>query len=184
MHLSRKAFHASGVLIVLVYRGLGLERTTAAWLLGGIVALLLAFDLLRALWPPARAWFMATFAALVDPKDERGLNGSTLYFAGCALAVALFPPDPACGGILALALGDSFAAIVGSSVRSPRWGRVSLAGSLACLVAATLGCAVFAPWPAAGAAGAAAAGLEAGSGSKADNLTMPVGAALVLWLLA
>ena len=140
MHLSRKVFHASGVLIVGIYHGAGLDRAFVAWALWAIVAMLAALDVLRACVPAVQARFHAAFARILDRKDDRGPNGSTLYFAGCALSVSLVAGGAACGGILALALGDSMAAIVGSTVRSPRLGRVSLAGSTACLVAATLGC--------------------------------------------
>ena len=184
LHLARKAFHASGILVVLAYSGLPVDRTWAAVSLWGIVALLALLDLLRHRVPALQERFRSVFRHLLARKDERGLNGSTLYFGGCAIAVALFPQASACGGILALALGDPAAAIVGSSVRSPRWRNVSVAGSAACLVAATLGCRFFVPWPVALAGGAAATLLEAFSGAKLDNLTIPVGAGFVLWLLA
>jgi dolichol kinase len=182
-HLARRLFHASGILVVLVYRGLDLSRPLAAGLLWAAVAGLLLLDLARSRLPRLQALFKGAFAALLQPKDERGLNTSTCYFAGCALAVTLAPAGPACGGILALALGDPLAAIVGSAVRSPRWNKTSLAGSAACFGAALLGCRLFAPWPAALAGAATATALEALSGAKLDNLTIPVGAALVLtWL--
>jgi dolichol kinase len=182
-HLARKLFHASGIVFVLAYRGLDLARPLVAGLLWGAVALLLLFDLARSRVPQVQAFFRAAFRALIQPKDERGLNTSTCYFAGCAMAVTLAPAAPACGGILALALGDPLAAIIGSAVRSPRWRNVSLAGSTACFLAALVGCLLFAPWPAALAGAATATVLEAVSGSKLDNFTIPVGVALVLaWL--
>lgn len=183
MHLARKAFHMSGVVIVAAYRLLEAPRAVMSAALGAVVALLALLDLLRAKNAALQAWFQKSFRVILDAKDARGLNGSTLYFGGCLLAVALFPADAACGGILALALGDSTAAIVGSSVRSPRLGRGSVAGSLACFVAASVGCFFFAPWPHALAGGAVATVLEACSGTKLDNLTMPVGVALALHLL-
>ncbi|MFH1569070.1 MAG: hypothetical protein ABIL09_13825, partial [Gemmatimonadota bacterium] len=127
--------------------------------------------------------FQRLFGRLAEAKDARGLNTSTWYLAGCAATVSLFTAREACAGILCLALGDPLAAIVGSRVRSPRVGKVSLAGSSTCLAAATLACLAYAPWPQALAAGAAATLLEAASGSKLDNLSMPLGAALVLHLL-
>jgi dolichol kinase len=182
-HLARKLFHASGIAFVLAYQVLDLERPLMAGLLWGAVALLLLFDLLRSRLPGLQAFFRSAFRALIQPKDERGLNTSTCYFAGCAMAVTLVPAAPACGGILALALGDPLAAIVGSAVRSPRWRNVSVAGSAACFGAALFGCRLFAPWPAALAGAATATVLEAVSGSKLDNFTIPVGSALVLaWL--
>jgi dolichol kinase len=178
--LPRKIWHASGGLAVAIYVGLDLTRPVAAGLLLGIAALLLALDIARHRAPVVQGLFRRNFSRILDEKDMRGLNGSTLYFGGCALAVTLFPRDAACGGILALALGDPSAAIFGTYVRSPRWGRVSLAGTTACLVAATLGARLFFPWPPALAAGAAAALLEAFAGSKLDNLAIPFGTALVL----
>ena len=183
MHLSRKLFHASGVAIVACYYWGGLGRGLVAGVLGAIAGLLLLIDLARAARPGIQERFERLFSLLLDPKDATGLNGSTLYFGGCTLAVALVPLEPACGGILALAIGDPAAAIVGSSVRSPRRGKVSLAGSAACFVASVLACALFRPWPAALAGGAAATLLEAFSGSKLDNLTIPVGVSLTLHLL-
>jgi dolichol kinase len=182
VHLARKAFHASGIVIVALYRILGVPREAASWILVALVAALAAVDFARSRLPAVQALFATSFRAILDPKDMRGLNGSTLYFAGCGLTVALFPPDVACAGILALALGDSSAAIVGASVRSPRFGRVSLAGSLACFAAALLGCALFVPLPRAVLGGVAAAVIEAAAGTKLDNLVIPVGAALAMHL--
>jgi dolichol kinase len=143
----------------------------------------LVLDLLRPRWPALDALFRRRLSLILDEKDLQGLNGSTLYFGGCGLAVALFREDPASVGILALALGDPAAAIVGSSVRSPRWGTKSLAGSAACLVVATLAARVFVPWPVAVAGGVAAMLLEAFAGSKLDNLAIPLGTALLVSLL-
>jgi dolichol kinase len=181
--LPRKIWHASGAIIVLIYGGLDLPRPLAAGILIAIAVALLFLDLVRHRRPGLQDLFRRKLSLILDEKDMRGLNGSTLYFGGCALAVALFPEPAACGGILALALGDPAAAVVGSSVRSPRWGRVSLAGCIACLVAATLAARVFVPWPAALAGGVAAMLLEAFAGSKLDNLAIPLGTALVLYVL-
>ncbi|MHC4956735.1 MAG: diacylglycerol/polyprenol kinase family protein [Planctomycetota bacterium] len=184
MHLARKLFHATGIGIVLIYRLIPVEQTWMAVGLWVCAGLLLMLDVVRHRLPALQAKFLVLFKSILDKKDERGLNGSTLYFTGCAVAVTMFPSKVACVGILALALGDSMAAIIGSSVKSPSMGRVSLAGSGACFVAATLAARIFFGWGPAVAAGAAAAVLEAISGSKLDNLTMPIGvAAVVAWLV-
>lgn len=181
--LPRKIWHASGALIVLIYEGLHVQRPLAAALLLGVAAILLFFDFGRHRSPALQDLFRRKLHLILDDKDLRGLNGSTLYFTGCALAVAFFPKDAACAGILALAFADPCAAIVGTYVRSPRRGRVSLAGSTACLVVATLVARLYFPWPVALAGGAAATLLEAFAGSKLDNFVIPLGTALVLSLV-
>jgi dolichol kinase len=184
MHLARKLFHATGVGIVLIYQLVPVERTPMAIGLWVVAGLLLVVDVARHRIPALQAAFQRWFKSILDKKDERGLNGSTLYFTGCAVAATVFSRDVASVGILGLALGDSMAAIIGSSVRSPSIGRVSLAGSCACFVAAMLAAwFVLRDWGPAVVAGAAAVVLEAVSGSKLDNLTMPIGiAAAVAWL--
>lgn len=181
--LPRKIFHLSGVAIVALYLGIPLPKATAAAILGAIVLLLLLLDIARARSPALQERFLGLFRWILDAKDSSGLNGSTLYFAGCAATVALFAPAVAGAGILALAVGDPAAALVGSSVRSPRWGRVSLAGTCACFLFATLAVRTLLPWDRALMAGAAGAVLEAVSGSKLDNLAIPLGVAAVLALL-
>jgi dolichol kinase len=180
--LPRKIWHATGALVVVVYDGFAVSRPLAAGLLLGIAGLLLVLDLARHRSPGLESLFRRKLRLILDEKDLKGLNGSTLYFGGCALAVALFPREPACAGILALALADPAAALVGTSVRSPRLGRVSLAGSLACLAVATLAARWYFPWPIALLGGCAATLLEALAGSKLDNLCIPLGTSLVLHL--
>ncbi len=182
MHLSRKLFHASGLVIVAIWSLTSCSRELVAWILTGITAVSATVDFARHRSPALQAFFKRSLSAILDEKDMRGFNGTTLYFAGCALAVWLTAAPAAMAGIVALALGDSMAAILGSSIRSPRWGRISVVGSGACFVAAALGARVWFGWPPALAAGATAMLLEAFSGSKLDNLTMPVGTALVLQL--
>jgi len=181
--LPRKIWHASGALVVLLYDGLDLSRALVGGVLLGVTALLLLLDLARSRIPALQDLFRRSARLILDEKDMKGLNGSTLYFGGCAIAATVFAQPVACAGILALTLGDPSAAVVGSNVRSPRWGRVSLAGSGACLVVATLAARIYCPWATALAAGVAAMLLEAFSGSKLDNLTIPVGTALVVWAL-
>jgi dolichol kinase len=183
MPLARKAFHASGVIIPALYGFAPIGKAFAATALAGIAIALGILDLARRGDRAIDERFRAIFGAILDPKDHRGFNGSTLYFAGCALAVALFPREVACAAVGALALGDPAAAIVGSSVRSPRLGRVSLAGSAACFAAAALACMPFVEPPRALLGGAVATVAEALSGSKLDNLAIPVAVASALRLL-
>jgi dolichol kinase len=180
---ARKLFHAVGVILVAVYWWGPFTRNEVAAGLAVIVAALALLDLARARNPALQALFFRLFGAITAEKDRRGWNGSTLYFSGCALTVLLFARPIACAGILCLALGDSLAAVVGMSVRSPRWRNSSLAGSTTCLAVSTASCWAFVPWPSALVGGLAATLLEAFSGTKLDNLLIPVGTAAALHLV-
>ena len=183
IHLSRKLFHAIGVVIPIVYLWSEWERGIAAATLGAIFLGLLILDFVRHRVPTLEEQFQGAFRLLLDPKDSRGLNGSTLYFGGCALTVALFAREPASAGLFALTLGDPAAAVVGGSVPSPRRGRVSLAGSLACLLVSSAATWAILPWPRALLAGAVASVVEAVAGSKLDNFAIPVSVAAALTVL-
>ena len=180
----RKVFHATGLVIVAIYWWTPVERTPLAIGLATIALLLGVFDLIRARSPRLQEQFLGVFRLIVADKDRKGWNGSTLYFAGCAITVALFAKPSACAGILCLALGDSLAAVVGMSVNSPRWGNISLAGSLTCLTVCTLTCRMFVDWPHALLGGVTATLLEGIAGTKLDNLLIPVGTAGILALIA
>ena len=178
----RKIFHATGIVIVSIYWWTPIGRTPLAIGLGVIALLLGVFDLLRARSEWLQEHFMGVLRLIVAEKDRKGWNGSTLYFAGCAVTVALFDKSYACAGILCLALGDSLAAVVGMSVNSPRRGNISVAGSGTCFIVCTLACRLFLGWPAALVGGLTATALEAVAGTKLDNLLSPIGTAMVLSL--
>ena len=180
----RKVFHATGLVIVAVYWWTPVERTALAIALAAIALLLGAFDLIRARSLRLQEQFLGVFRLIVADKDQKGWNGSTLYFSGCAVTVALFAKPLACAGILCLALGDSLAAVVGMSVKSPRRGNISVAGSGTCFVVCTAACSLFVTWPMAFVGGLVATGIEAMAGTKLDNLLIPVGTAGILALIA
>ena len=181
---ARKLFHATGIVIVAIYWFTSVDRAVMAWTLTGCALVLGVFDLVRAKIPALQALFLAKFRLIVAAKDTQGWNGSTLYFAGCAATVWLFDKPIACAGILCLALGDSLAAVVGMSVPSPRRGNISVAGSTTCFVVASGACYLFFDWPLAMLGGFTATLLEAVSGTKLDNLLIPIGTAAVLQVFA
>jgi len=116
-------------------------------------------------------------------SDERaGISGASLLAAGYLLAAAVFPAPAAAGGILALAVGDPAAAVVGRwySARHQLVGKTWV-GSLACFACTWLVLWAVPPWNATVAVGGAAmaALIERRSG-RLDNLLIPVGVALLL----
>ncbi|MEM8883776.1 MAG: diacylglycerol/polyprenol kinase family protein [Planctomycetota bacterium] len=181
---ARKLFHAVGVVIVAAYWYLPIRQEQAAAVCLGVAALLALVDLFRARSPAVQALFFKLLGKITAEKDRTGLNGSTLYFTGCGLTILLFDKPIACAGILCLALGDALAAVVGMSVKSPQWKGSSVAGSTTCFVVCTAVCWLFVGFPLALVGGLAATVLEAVSGSKNDNLLIPIGTAAALWLVA
>jgi dolichol kinase len=122
------------------------------------------------------------------PEEGRRLSGAFLLVLGYTLASAAFSAPATAAGILALAVGDAAAALVGR-VWARRQGNEgqgrTLAGSLACF-AATAGV-VALVLPVSGqivlAAALTAAALERWDPWGADNVLLPVGVALVVELL-
>jgi dolichol kinase len=116
-----------------------------------------------------------------------GVSGGTLLLVGDLLAAALFSPPAAAGGIMALAVGDPAAAVVGRwyGARRGLTGQKTWLGSLGCFLAAVPAIWVIPglPLPAA-AAGAAMAALVERRAGRLDNLLLPVAVAMLLGLWA
>ena len=182
----RRFWHVAGGLALLLPFATGLvPRDAYALALAGVLALLLALDVIRLRAPPVNALFTRALRGLLLPRDLCGLNGTTYFVAGILLAVVLLPPPIAVAGALFLVLGDFAAGVVGR-----RWGRrrsrpegKSLEGTLACFLVCLAAALPFAPWPAATAGAAVAAAIEHLRLPLDDNLLIPpLGGAVLLWL--
>ena len=172
-----------------------------------LLAWWLQIDRLVAL-PVAAAVTLATalnhrFRLLPAVEDVgRHSYGTIAYGASITLLLARFWPQqplPVAAGVLAMAAGDGLAGLVGPLVRSPRWRLLgqnkSLAGT-ACMALVTLvvlllltALAAASQQPAPALLGllwiaAAATALEQLSGWGIDNLTVPLGTALLWQLLS
>jgi phytol kinase len=167
---------------------------------GGVAGLVLQIDRLVAL-PVAAAVTLATalnhrFRLLPAVEDVgRHSYGTIAYGASITLLLARFWPQqplPVAAGVLAMAAGDGLAGLVGPLVRSPRWRLLgqnkSLAVTLVVLLLLTA-LAAASQHPAPALLGllwiaAAATALEQLSGWGLDNLTVPLGTALLWQLLS
>jgi dolichol kinase len=183
MQFARKLFHMSGVFIPVLYLGTDLQRTHLAIALFAVAISLAILDTLRYRIDALQTFFKARLNLILDPKDLLGPNGSTLYFLGCGITVALFEREVACAGLFALMLGDPAAALVGRSIRSPKRGNVSVAGSLACFVVTFGATYPLLSWPRPILAALLGTVAEAVAGSRYDNLVIPIAVAGPLSLL-
>jgi dolichol kinase len=180
----RRLFHAtSGTLVVLALTVFGLPLSTALPILGGLLVLLLAMDLLRLYRPDLNLLFFRTFQPLASPREEKNLASSTWYAVSVALVLLLFPLHQALAGILVLALADPFAALVGWKWGKKPFGTGTLAGSGACLVVSFLALLAFAPWWAALPVAALATLVEAAPLPLDDNLILPIAVSGALALM-
>lgn len=113
------------------------------------------------------------------------------YFIGCLLAVALFPREIALGAILILAIGDPLAHMFSTSFGGRRAAVTAMSyryGFLAGSLGGALAAWIHVPFFPALLAALAAMFVEAGELRIADhhiddNLTIPLVAGLVLWIL-
>jgi dolichol kinase len=179
----RKSIHAATVVaapwVLLVPR-------PWSWLaLALVTALFLGLDVWRLRSAPAAARLARRLPGVYRPDENRTLSGAFTLLLGYTTVAALFAARPAAAGIVAVALGDAAAALVGRAWasrgrRSPT-GRRTAVGSLACFVTAGAAVGVVLGWRPVPvlAAAATATVLERLAPRCLDNLAIPIGVALV-----
>ncbi|MEX2465993.1 MAG: hypothetical protein WD995_03740, partial [Gemmatimonadota bacterium] len=123
------------------------------------------------------------FSRLASPREAVGVASSTWYMLGITLAAAIAPGPVGISAVLVMALADPAASYYGR-----RWGQRpflggSVEGSAIFLLVALAVLLPRHPVPAAVAVAVLATLLERRSWPLDDNLSVPVGCALVLRLV-
>ncbi len=91
---------------------------------------------------PGINWCLQTF----ERKNARFAGeGATFFILGCFLALGLFPKQIALASIMILAIGDSFATLIGTHWGKRKLKNKSLEGSLAGFSTGILGALIFVP---------------------------------------
>jgi dolichol kinase len=189
--LFRKAIHLCSLSIPVVYTFI--TRDLALVLLIPVTAGFLVVDLARYYLPPVARLFYRVFGSLLrkheqDEKVKR-LNGATNVLLSAVLCVLVFPKLVTITAFAILIISDSTSALVGRRFGRRRFFRKSLEGALSFFVSAIL---VVLVSPKAGAGPAeyllgfvaAAFGAVVESASPIDdNIAVPVGIGIVLWVL-
>ena len=180
----RRIFHVgNGLVLAWLPVALELSRTTVVAVLGAVLCVLVAADVVRLRIPRLNAFFYQTFPSFASPREAERLASSTWYLLGVMLAYALFPMRIAVLAVLVLAVADPAASVLGRLLGRRRLGKGSVEGSLAFLAVAT---GILGPnvgWAAALAVALGVALVEVVPWGLDDNLTVPVAAAVLLWMV-
>ena len=208
--LARKSIHLASAAVPVAYAA-GAPRTAVVVTLAvaGVVAA--TIEVARARSPRVRAAFTRAVGRLLRTHEHGRWSGATWMCAAYLLATVAFPRRAAVAAMLAVALGDAAAAVVGrlASARArqaywmqqrqqrqqarapgeplasapPTAGAKTWAGSLACLFATALGALLVAGTsaPAALACGAAAMLAERPRWAVDDNVRIALAAGAAAW---
>jgi len=180
----RQVFHlTNGTIIALLYTRWG---ASVGWALL-IMALGGAFLAWRHTKKPF-LWAKPLLELLDRPEDTRRFpaKGAVLYGLGVGFSLVVYPHYAALGAIAVLASGDALSTLVGKAWGKRRWPwnkRLSLEGSVAFFVGATLFAQCFVPFPMALVGALIGALIETVPWPLDDNFTIPIGVGMVLALL-
>ncbi len=139
LHLARKCWHMGmGLMIVGIYLGSHMSRTTAVQLLGSALGLSLLMEMARLRNGSLNERIVKAMGPIMRTSEVDRFSGMPFYIASSVLAIAIFPREIAALSILYLAIGDPLASLAGI-LWGERGGRLpngkSLVGTLAGVVA-------------------------------------------------
>ena len=183
--LTRKLVHASGSLILLVYKLLGLNITQFI-----IVALMGGYLTSEILRLEGRSLPLFTWITKRGSysEEQQSIVATPIWFAlGVFSTITLFPFDLALIGVLTLTIGDPVASLVGLSTRwnhpIPFNRRKSIEGTLAGLIVSWTVCSLFTE-PETAFIGCTAGMLtEAMPVNLNDNVTIPIATCTMIYIL-
>jgi dolichol kinase len=179
--LRRKSIHLSSIWIPLSCYFL---PRPAGLLLLSIVAMgVIGIDVLRIRGGLVYALYERFLGPVLREHETRRLTGASYMLVSAVLTLFLFQNVVAGMAMAYLIVGDTMAALVGKTWGRHRLFTKTLEGSLACFTACLLiGLIVPAvTWPLALIGALIAAGIEVLPWKFDDNITIPLGAGVVLW---
>jgi dolichol kinase len=187
----RKVFHVltSSVVPLLYwylpsYVSLEASRIFILVLLLVFLAFFSLFDGARLLLPTLNRLVMDRLSLLIRKTEKNKITGATFTSLSFLIVVFLFSREVAVTAMLFLTLGDTAAEIAGKNWGGRKYHGRSLEGMAGFfIIAFPLAWIVLQDWPVALAAAGMGALVEFFSIGVDDNLTVPVGSAISLWLV-
>lgn len=181
----RRVFHAAnGVILAAALTWAVTDRGVAIPILTAVLAILLAVDLVRLRVTRANTLFFRLLRPFASPREAEKIASSTWYMVGILLAVILFPLWAVVPAILVLAFADPAASVLGRLAGRRRLGKGSVEGTLIFAAVAFLVLLPFVSPPVALACALVTAVVEILPLGLDDNLTVPLTAATMVFLLA
>jgi glycerol-3-phosphate acyltransferase PlsY len=158
-------------------------RKSLLWVSGICFLSSFLLDLLRLNDKKFNSHFMNFFSFLIRRTEENRLNGSTFLCLAFFAVLFFFSRNVAIASMLFLSLGDAAAELGGKNFGRLKIFTRSLEGTAAFFgVAFLIAFALFGDWRIAFWGALAGALVELFSFDLDDNLTVPIGSALALWL--
>jgi len=187
--LMRKLTHMGGLVIPGIYYIFQLEKGEMLSGMIPITILVILADIsrLRNWWFWRQTIVRNIFEPMVRPHEQKGdFTGASYILMSFCLTIALYSKPIALTAIVFIIIGDTFAALIGRKIKSPRFYKnKTIAGSLGCL-GGMVSVAIFAPdMTLQVALGGALIGtiFEAFSFGIDDNVTVPILSGLGMTLL-
>lgn len=179
---SRRLWHFSGAVFPLT---LLLFPQTRRGLLAGLGLFFLAVligELARFAYPRLNDRLMESLRGVIKEEERKRPTGTFYYLLSTWTCMFFFSPPVAAAAVLDLTLGDQAASWVGSRWGRKKWGpkQKSWEGSIACFSVCSLINLMILPWGAALGGALGATLVEALFPWQDDNLTVPLGAAMIM----
>lgn len=138
LHLTRKVWHFTGVLVLIVFYH-NFSRPEALQTMIGAVLVFGGLDALRQFWPKLNQVLISAFRPVMRSYEEKGLAGTTYLLLGVLFIIAFFPKPVVHLTLFFLAGADPLASYVGLRFGKDKWiGSKSLQGSLAAFLLCTV----------------------------------------------
>lgn len=138
MHLARKAWHMSGVMLM-VFIHQRVSKETAVILLLLTMMVFVVPDILRQYYKRWNEIFIGLFHVVIRENEINKLSGNSYLITGVLLLVLFFPPPIVSLTLLFLAFADPIASCVGIRYGKDKiFGQKSLQGTTAAFVVCSL----------------------------------------------
>ena len=132
---SRKIIHILNVVVPLIHIYLIEDRMDMLIFLSLMVVFCFFIDVVRTQYFFLSKFFKKYLYFMMRNSEKKGeITGATWVFAGSLITIILVPKPFCIIALFFLAIGDTFAALVGMNYPFLKIGRKTLSGSIACFV--------------------------------------------------